>query len=111
MRILLATLLAAGMLLVGTGLANASLEVTRSTAPRIKLGAKFNDGAIFDVPAGQKIELLKTPQNSTHQIDGPYNGTLSNYTPPCPWWQAVIGSCKTPGNTREGGTRGLRAPD
>jgi hypothetical protein len=110
MRAAFATLLTLALLVIGASAANAGLEVTRSTAPRIKVGTKLNDGAVFDVPEGQEIELLKTPQNSTHQIAGPYKGTLSGYTPPCPWWKAVVGSCKEPTDTREGGTRGIRAP-
>jgi hypothetical protein len=116
MRGRLFTLTLAGLIAISAGLAqigpaSASLEVTRSTAPRIKVGTRLNDNAIFDVPEGREIELLKTPQNSTHSISGPYRGTLSGYTPPCPWWKAVIGSCKEGGDIREGGTRGMRAPD
>jgi hypothetical protein len=111
MRTSYTVLMAAALVLIGAGMANASLEVTRSTTPRIKVGAKFNDNAVFDVPDGREIQLLKTPQNSTHEIAGPYKGTLSGYTPPCPWWKAVIGNCKEPGETREGGTRGMRAPE
>jgi hypothetical protein len=111
MRTWFSTLVAAALLLGSVSAVYAGLEVTRSTSPRIKVGAKFSDNAVFDVPAGGAIELLKTPQNSTHQIEGPYKGTLSGYTPPCPWWKAVMGSCKEPGSMREGGTRGLRAPE
>jgi hypothetical protein len=110
MRATLTTLMTAALLLIGTVAANASLEVTRSTAPRVKVGTKFNDNAVFDVPAGRKIEVLKTPQNTTHELAGPYSGTLAGYKTPCPWWKAVVGSCKEPGDTREGATRGLRAP-
>lgn len=110
MRAIFATLTTVALLLIGTAAAHASLEVTRSTAPGVKVGTKFNDSAVFNVPAGREIELLKTPQNSTHEIVGPYKGTLAGYRPPCPWWKAVMGSCKEPGETREGATRGLRAP-
>jgi len=110
MRASFTRLLTAALFVIGASAANASLEVTRSTAPGIKVGTKLNDNAVLDVPDGREIEVLKTPQNSTHQIAGPYKGTLSGYTPPCPWWKAVVGSCKERTDTREGGTRGIRAP-
>jgi hypothetical protein len=110
MRSAFTMLMTAALLLIGAVAAHASLEVTHSTAPRVKVGTKLNDNAVFDVPAGRKIELLKTPQNTTHEIVGPYNGTLAGYKTPCPWWKAVVGSCREPGDTREGATRGLRVP-
>jgi|EndMetStandDraft_9_1072997.scaffolds.fasta_scaffold28952_2 hypothetical protein len=109
MRGSLTILMAAGLFFGVLGAAHAGLEVTRSTTARIKVGATFNDNAILDVPAGGVIELLKKPQNSTHHIAGPYKGTLADYTPPCSWWKAVVGSCKEPAGMREGATRGMRA--
>ena len=108
MRMSFTLALAGALLLAGAGMAVAGLEVTRSTAPGIKVGAKFNDEAIFEVPAGGEIELLKTPQNTTHKIAGPYTGTLAKFATACPWWKAVVGSCKASGDTKEGGTRGVR---
>lgn len=98
------------------GVALAELRVIELTAPSISTDAVFPDNAAFDVPAGKKIKLLKTPANSTHDIAGPYKGTLDTYKPGCGMWDRFSGKCiqnsDAVGGTRSitGGTRGLTVP-
>jgi hypothetical protein len=88
------------------GAANAELRVMESTASTIEVDAVFQDGAAFNVPAGKKIKLLKSPANTTHEIAGPYNGTLEAYTPACGMWDRVSGKCSQ-NNAIGGGSRGI----
>ena len=99
--------------------ARAELRVMELTAPSIVPDAVFQDDAAFDVPAGKKIKLLKSPENSTHDIAGPYKGTLDAYKPGCGIWDRVTGKCSqnsdAMGATRgiapvSGATRGLTIP-
>ncbi len=102
------------------GAALAELRVVDSTAPGIAADAVFADGAVFDLAAGQKLKLLKTPGNSTHDIAGPYKGTLDAYQPACGLVDKLRGKCggqsgDTEGGTRDvkpvmGGTRGFTVP-
>ncbi len=89
---LLAVTAAVSISIIASG-AQAELLVIESTAPGIVKDAGFPDTAIFDVPAGKKIRLLKKPQNSTHEIVGPYRGALDAYQPHCGWWSRLIGKC------------------
>jgi len=98
-----------------SGAAVADLRVIESNVPSIATGASFPDGATFDVPKGKKIKLLKTPANSTHEIEGPYKGTLSAYEPPCSWIDWVSGKCSRSGDRaatgdQEGATRSAPVP-
>ena len=100
---------------VFSGAAVADLRVIESNVPSIATGASFPDGAAFDVPKGKKIKLLKTPANSTHEIEGPYQGTLSAYEPPCSWIDWTLGKCSRSGGRagagdQEGATRSAPVP-
>jgi hypothetical protein len=115
----IAGLAAAGWLGASSEAARAELRVMESTAPGISVDAVFPDAADFDVPAGKKIKLLKTPANTTHDIAGPYKGTLETYKPGCGMWDRFTGKCSqntdVVGGTRSiapvsGGTRGLTIP-
>ena len=90
------------------GGALAELRVIESTVPSIGADAVFQDGAVFDVAAGQKLRFLKTPANSTHDIAGPYKGTLDAYKPACGWMEKLKGSCGGQNTDAEGGTRGVK---
>jgi hypothetical protein len=101
------------------GAALAELRVIETTVPSIAADAVFADAAVFDVAAGQKLKFLKTPGNSTHDIAGPYKGTLDAYQPACGLMDKLRGKCGQPadaeGGTRNvkpvmGGTRGFTAP-
>lgn len=94
----------AAFLLVSGGAAHAELLVTESTVDGIAMNATFADGAAFDVPDGRLLRFLKRPQNTTHEIEGPYQGTLADYTPKCSWWARLSGKCG-PTSDVEGGTR------
>ncbi len=102
-----------------SNVARAELRVIESTVPGVSADAVFPDNAAFDVPAGKKIKLLKTPANTTHDIAGPYKGTLDAYKPGCGLWDRLRGKCaqnsNAEGGTRSvapvlGGTRGITAP-
>jgi hypothetical protein len=98
---------AAAWLAATAGGALAELRVIESTVPSIAADAVFEDGAVFDVAQGQKLKFLKTPANSTHDIAGPYKGTLDAYKPACGWMEKLKGSCGQ--NTDvEGGTRSVK---
>ena len=97
--------------------ARAELRVMESNATGVEIDAAFADDATFDVPAGAKIKLLKSPANTTHEIAGPYKGTLDAYQPACGMWDRVTGKC-SPNNSATGGsrsisgaTRGLKIPN
>ncbi len=78
---------------VPAGAALAELRVVELTVPSIAADAVFADGAVFDLATGQKLKLLKTPGNSTHDIAGPYKGTLDAYQPACGWMEKLRGKC------------------
>lgn len=90
----------------GTFAAEAALEVTRSTAPNIKRGDVLADDAVLNVPEGAEIQLLKTPENTTHTVKGPHSGTLKDYLGHCSIWNALLGRCRRGGGEVDGGTRG-----
>jgi len=100
------------------GPALADLRVIDSNMPGVAIDTAFPDNAVFDVPAGRKLKFLKTPANSTHEIAGPYKGTLDAYTPACSWVDWAMGKCSRStdqtGGTRSapvpGATRGLMKP-
>lgn len=99
----------AAFLAVSGGVAHAELLVTESTVNGIAVNATFADAHAFDVPDGKKIRFLKRPENTTHKIDGPYQGTLAGYTSRCGWWEWLLGHC---GPTRdiEAGSRDASVP-
>jgi hypothetical protein len=77
--------------------ARAELRVMESNVRGVTRDTVFPDGANFDVPSGKKIKFLKKPGNTTHEIVGPYRGTLADYRP---GWGGERN------NDIEGGTRG-----
>jgi hypothetical protein len=122
MTLLAGALIAASPLISGT--ARAELEVKRSSAPGVKVGEKVGEEKSLSVPSGTEVELFKLPAGPTYTVKGPYEGTLADYTNPCPWWKAAIGSCKkneldsggVPGATRgagevPGAVRGFKKPE
>ncbi len=104
-------MLIAGAALIGSlasssGQARAELRVMESTVPGIARDAAFPDGATFDVPAGRRIKFLKKPGNTTHEIVGPYRGSLAHYQAGCSFWDSARGRCGDRNDDVEGGTRG-----
>ena len=103
----------AGAVLSATMLAGtawgAELEVKRSTVPAMQVGAKIAETAQLSVPSGSEVEFFKLPAGPSYTVKGPYTGTLAEYTNPCPWWKAAVGSCK-PQELDTGGTRGVEVP-
>ncbi|MGI9525068.1 MAG: hypothetical protein ACR2PG_25855 [Hyphomicrobiaceae bacterium] len=85
----------------------AEIVVSGSSVSDYQRGAILDDRTIFDVPKGGSLKLVKRPGGSTHDIRGPYKGTLDAYRPPraCPWYKPW---CKRgTANSSVGGTRGL----
>jgi hypothetical protein len=117
MALALGALVAAAPLAVGGAMAQ-QLEVKRSSVPAMKVGEKVAEASRFSVPSGTEVEFFKLPAGPTYTVKGPYEGTLAEYTNPCPWWKAAVGSCKKDeldtGGTRgaevPGATRGIRKP-
>ena len=75
----------------------------------MKVGARVSETAPLSVPGGSEVEFFKLPAGPTYTVKGPYDGTLADYTNPCPWWKSAVGSCK-PAETEAGGTRGAEVP-
>jgi hypothetical protein len=87
------------------GIAHADLEITGSTLPSIKNGLKCPDNAIFTLPSGAEIRVLRLPGGTTHTMKGEYRGTLDGFLNPCTARKATLGLCKTE-TFAEGGTKG-----
>jgi hypothetical protein len=109
----IAAAMVAGLILAAApfwaGTARAEVEVKRSSVPAMKVGARVSETAPLSVPGGAEVEFFKLPAGPTYTVKGPYDGTLADYTNPCPWWKAAVGSCK-PTETEAGGTRGVEVP-
>ncbi len=101
------------LLLALSASARAELLVLESTVKGISRNASFPDNAIFNVPDGKRIKFLKKPGNTTHEIAGPYTGSLANYKPDCELLGWMTGSCGREKPSREpvqGATRSLSSP-
>jgi hypothetical protein len=104
----LAVLVCSAGALAMQGPARAELVVTDTTVGAVAKGASFDNDAEFNVPAGKWIKFLKKPENTTHEIDGPYKGTLANYSEACGWWDHLRGKCKGGNGDEVGGTRAYK---
>lgn len=97
-------MIAASPVATGGALAQ-QLEVKRSTADSLKVGDKVAETAPLSIPKDKEVEFFKLPAGPTYTVKGPYEGTLADYTNPCPWWKAAVGTCKK-NELDTGGTRG-----
>jgi hypothetical protein len=92
-----------------SGEARAELEVKRSTVEGFRVGAKVSESTQLAVPKNGEVEFFQLPAGPSYTVKGPYTGTLTNYTDPCPWWKAAVGSCHQKGPDT-GATRGVEVP-
>ena len=92
--------------------AHADLEVLSSSASEITVGTVLSDDAVIKIPDGSQLQLVRSPQGTTHTLSGPFEGTLNDYEnrPQCAWWQNILGMCvkqpRDPLGGVEGGVRG-----
>jgi len=93
------------------GAALADYEVMESSVATLPKGTTLPDDATLNLPAEGRIKLLKTPEGSTHELEGPYEGTVSDYegTQDCPWWQRISVGCD--GQRAPIGVRSTPSPD
>ena len=97
------------LILPNAARAQTMLEVISSTEPSIQVGMKVRTDHVFNVPKGKQVQLLKTPNRTTHVIKGAHTGTLQAYekSRKRTWYERLFGKsdAKEP---PVGGTRGLR---
>ena len=74
-----AMLAVAAALLTAAGPAAADVLVLSSTAPAYKRGDRLGDGAMLDVPAGQRVDILR-PGGQTQGITGPRTVKVGDLT-------------------------------
>ncbi len=98
-------------LTVSAGAALADYEVMESSVATLPEGTTLTDNATLNLPAEGRIKLLKTPEGSTHELKGPYEGTVADYegTLDCPWWQRISVGCD--GQRAPIGVRSTPSPD
>ncbi len=78
------------------GLAQADYQVMESTITALPQGTTLPENAELDIPEGERVKLLRTPAGSTHELEGPYQGTVEDYeaTAKCPWWKKISVGCE-----------------
>lgn len=98
-------------LAVSAGAALADYEVMESSIAALPEGTTLPDNATLNLPAEGRVKLLKTPEGSTHELEGPYEGTVSDYegTPDCPWYKKISVGCG--GDRAPIGIRSTPSPD
>ncbi len=96
-----------GSLLISSSASLADILVVASTTTSYSVGSTLPDEARVSVPEGAMLKLLKRPAGTTHDIIGPYEGTVSAYARPdrCPWYWPW---CKS-GTSSEGPVGGTRS--
>ena len=92
----------------------ADIVIQSSSDENIKAGTKLPDGSKLRIPDNVTVNLLKTPENETYTLVGPFVGTLEDYKnkKKCKWYKRVLGNCSTGGiksSDPVGGTRGKDA--
>ena len=88
----------------------ADLIIIDSSLPKYSTGVKFGNDTKFEVPKGQQLQLLQTPEGTTHILNGPYTGTLKAYVKRPKSFLEIIGIRKNEPNLPVGGQRGPKAP-
>lgn len=105
-------LLALTLTMTGAAFVAAALaeyEVMRSTAPGYTAGQKIPAGAKINVPDGKSVRLLDKTGGGTHDIAGPYDGTVADYAATgCSWLKRITGGCK-PVDGAAAAVRGLKS--
>ena len=97
--------------IVALGLpARADVEVMSSTVPEIAKGTVLEDDAVFKIPEGAEVLLVRTPQGTTHMLSGPFEGTLEDYETrnTCSALERFLGLCDDESEVPTGPTGGVR---
>ena len=90
----------------------ADLVVTESSSEDIKIGTTLPDNTPLRIPEGITIKILKTPENETYELIGPFAGTLKEYKKArkCTLWRRLTFRCKKKNGSSDpiGGVRGIK---
>lgn len=88
----------------------ADFQVIDSSLPDISQGTVLEDDSTVKLPEGATLKLLKTPEGSTHELEGPYEGPITDYEakPDCSFWQRLMGNC--PESSSPIGIRSMEPP-
>ncbi len=97
--------------LLNSAPALADYEVIESTVAGLPRGAAVAEGAAIAIPEGGRVKLLRTGEGTTHDLEGPYQGTVEDYeaTADCPWYKKVTVGCN--GESAPIGIRSTPSPD
>jgi len=93
LRVCLAVLGAVAVLHAGPVMAD--YEVMESTVAELPRGTTVPDDATVAIPEGGRVKLLRTGSGTTHDLEGPYEGTVTDYEADtdCPWWKKISVGC------------------
>lgn len=93
MRMALAALAVVAVL--NTAPAMADYEVMESTVADLPRGASVPEGATIAIPEHGRVKLLRTGKGTTHELEGPYEGTVGDYeaSAECPWYKKMTVGC------------------
>lgn len=86
-------IVAAALLTAGPAIAD--YEVMESTVAGLPRGATVLEDAKVAIPEGGRVKLLKTGAGTTHELEGPYEGAISDYEAKsdCPWYKKISVGC------------------
>ena len=91
--------------------AMADYEVMESTVANLPRGATVAENATIAIPEDGQVKLLRTGEGTTHNLKGPYEGTVSGYeaSADCPWYKKITVGCN--GQSAPIGIRSTPDPD
>jgi len=109
MPVVLAVLTALAVLYGGPAMAD--YEVMESTVANLPRGATVTENATIAIPEGGQVKLLRTGEGTTHDLKGPYEGTVGDYeaSADCPWYKKMTVGCN--GQSAPIGIRSTPDPD
>ena len=109
MRMALAVLAAVAVLNAAPAMAD--YEVMESTVADLPRGATVAENATIAIPEGGQVKLLRTGEGTTHELEGPYEGTVGDYeaSAECPWYKKITVGCN--GESAPIGIRSTPDPD
>lgn len=108
--LLTARIFACAALLAASAIpAMADSEVLESDVTDYPVGTKIEDETRIIMPDESKMRVLIVTTGSTKTLQGPYEGTISNYREERSWWERITGRSKH-SDAPIGATRGLVRP-
>jgi hypothetical protein len=100
------------LLVSTTAAAHADLTVANASGVNVTVGNKLPDDYIFDLPANAELRVLRSSDEKSFVIRGPYKGTLTDFIASCTGLLSRFRSyCRTDTDGDRlpvGGTRGAR---